>query len=288
MRSPTRVSTRLHRGAAVAGALLSLVAARTTLALTPSGTRAGRVYQGKVVVLDGGRRVRIGRPLDAGYFSVGHEGTLDDTGERVALKIWNPKWWEHRSQAPTYGKDHGQLERLAKAHPAFVHSYGTGTVQGSGERVLVTELAGGELLRTRSEPRTLGKAVRITTRVLRAIDASHHVGLGGHDLNLGNATISGEHSASVRLFDVGSVRPNVGPQVVRDDVRRAAILMLKVLVPKHARGYSPSAQLEMVPSPAARQVLRRALRGGFPNAQALATALAPFRQRTELPRAMGG
>src|SRR5215831_12232975 len=131
-------------------------------------------------------RVRIGKPLSAGWFSIGHEGTIEGSNQRVAVKIWNPKWQEHQRITPTYSHDDQLLTHLSAVNPAWVHSLGTGIVETTGEKVLVTEFAEGITLGARREARGIGKSVRIMTRILRAIGDGHKLGYGLHDLNTGN------------------------------------------------------------------------------------------------------
>jgi hypothetical protein len=256
--------------------LLTAVAPLRSDALTLSTARASQDFQGRLVVLDSGTRVRIGRSLNAGWWSVGHEGVIEGSNQRVAIKIWSPKWQEHQGRAPTYRKDARILTTLSAGHPAWVRSLGTGSVAGSGERVLVTELAEGVTLGKSPTPRGVGKAVRITTRILAAIGAGHKRGLGDHDLNLGNEIVKDERSASVRLFDAGGVREGVDARVIATDVKRAGMMLVNLLVPAPKRGRPIAEKLALIKDASLRAVAQQAVDGRFVTAEQLAAALRPY------------
>jgi hypothetical protein len=257
--------------------LLLLGTASPLQALTPSGSRPpdGR-YAGRIAVLPSGQRVRLGGFLNSGYFSVGHVGWMVGTGERVAVKVWSPKWREHEGKSPTYESDHRLLRQLSARNPVWVKSYGVGKLADGGEAVLVTEFADGAPLKSNPRPRGIGKAVRLVTRVLGAIEAGHQLGYGRHDLNLGNEIMANERTPSVRLFDTGNVASVITPQMVTRDVQRASVLLVNLLLPSQTRSLRMNDKLAKITQPALRNLLRRAWAGGFATARELAAALRPF------------
>jgi hypothetical protein len=256
--------------------LLTLTCA-PALALTPSKLRPpDGAYAGRVAVLPSGQRVRLGRFLNSGYFSVGHVGWIEGTGERVAIKVWSPKWQEHVNIQPTYAADDRALRQLSKRDAVWVSSYGVGTLAGSGERVLVTEFADGAPLKANARARGVGKAVRLVSRVLNAIDAGHQLGYGNQDLNLGNEIMRNESTPTVRLFDTGNLKRQTTPQMIAADVQRAAGLLVNVLLDAKDRGLPMPQKLARIAQPRLRQLLQRATRGDFRTAQELRTALGPY------------
>jgi hypothetical protein len=259
-----------------AAVLIVALSSAPASALTPSGTRDGRNYVGQIAILQSGQRVRIGRELSSGYFSIGHEGVIEGTGKRVAVKIWNPKYKEHLKNQPTYAHDDRLLRALSAANPTWVRSYGLGKIQGTGEAILATEMADGALFRVNQAARGVGKSARITTRVLGAIGAGHKLGFGSHDLNMGNEIMNNERSQSVRLFDVGGVREKINAQVIASDVKKAGELFLQLLLPANKRNRPIPERLALIPQPPLRELLTRAVNGRFATTEQLTAALQPF------------
>jgi hypothetical protein len=186
---------------------------------------------------------------------------------------------EHQDRPPTYAKEDRILRKLSAADPAWIHSRGTGALGGSGEPVLVTEFAEGSTLKEKQAPRGVGKAVRITTRVLRAIAAGHRLGYGGHDLNLGNEILKDERSRSIRLFDTGTVRERIDATVIADDVKRSGVLLLNLLVDANLRGHPIPERLGRIGDPGLRDVVRGAVNGRYATTAGLEAALRPFSWR---------
>jgi hypothetical protein len=263
--------------------LVFLLFATSALARTPSGLRDGVKYEGRTVTLASGVRVRVGRLLNAGYWSMGHEGKIIGTNERVAVKIWAPKWKEDIDKPPTYEVDTQLLDWLSAANPVWVRSHGTGHIDKSGESVLVTEFVDGKTLGAKKEARTIGKSVRILWQILGAIEAGHQQGFGFHDLNMDNEIISrDDRSATVRLFDTGGVRTDIDDKTITLDFGRAGGLLLNMLLPESERRKPNPEKLAQIVDPKLRAVIQNVLNRKYQTGPALAAALEPYYWRKEL------
>jgi serine/threonine protein kinase len=255
-------------------AVLALALATRPLGAAPAD-RLGTVVT--AVAPDGTRRqYLLDRHLASGFFSHGYAGHEVATGARVAIKVMRSKW---RAHAQAFRREEAIMQQVN--HASLPRAHGVGAT-ASGETALVMDFVEGAPLGLRGTiwtPRPQARAVRITLRILEAIDALERRGLHHNDVHAENVLIDRERPDSVRLIDLGNASSREERKRGNSDTDVAAQLLVHMIT-----GQPSASAVTQISDAGLRAVLERATSGDatrrYRNARQLIDALRPFTGET--------
>lgn len=123
--------------------------------------------------------------------------------ERVAIKVMK------QPGADTFDKDALVLTAIRGKHRNLPGGQGVGRIEELGVRALVMDpVEGTELRQFTWQARPMGKAVRITLQVLKALQTLHEADFRHDDMHPGQVLLNTwQSSGSVRVIDMGEARP---------------------------------------------------------------------------------
>lgn len=147
------------------------------------------------------REFVLGKLIGSGGFGKVYRASMQQGGQRVAVKFLRKSLWQHSAARATFLREIEAASQID--HPGVIKYLGWGQSPHGGPYVLAQWIDGTSLLEHRHA--TVSEFVEILSRVCRALAAVHEAGLVHGDLTPGNLLIDQSGNAILTDFGLASV-----------------------------------------------------------------------------------